>query len=44
MYVETNNVQAKISLIDWDWGQSILQVRLNEKQPQHTCRCAVFLG
>lgn len=39
IYMETGNVQAKISLIGWDWGQSILQARLNEKQPQHTCRC-----
>lgn len=31
MYVEANNVQAKISLIGWDWGQSILQVRLTGK-------------
>lgn len=28
IYVETSNIQAKISLIGWDWGQSILQVRL----------------
>lgn len=39
IHMETSNVQAKISLIGWDWGQSILQARLNEKQSQHTCRC-----
>lgn len=48
MYVEANNVQAKISLIGWDWGQSILQVRLTGKNNlntpagagEHAPRCA----